>query len=101
MASAMALMRRSRRSQRAATSAMVRVARSSSSARMCLPGDHQPRQPLLHPGQALSQLGDPPAQFLRLRPGRRLPALQLIDQRPHQAPSLLLPETVEAGRRQQ
>jgi hypothetical protein len=40
------------------------------------------RQPLLHPGQTLSQLRDLPAQFLRIRTDRRLPALQFINQRP-------------------
>jgi hypothetical protein len=55
-----------------------------------LPGDHQPRQLLLDPGQTLRQLRDPPAQLLRFRPGRSLPALQFIDQRPHQR-ALLAP----------
>jgi len=66
-----------------------------------LPGDHQPGQPLLDPGQTLSQHGDPSAQLLCFRSGRRLPTLQFIDQRPHQASSLPLPKTVEASRRQQ
>jgi hypothetical protein len=32
------------------------------------------------PGQVLSQLSDPHPQLLWLRPGRRFPALQFIDQ---------------------